>query len=133
MAKSNEPYTEEEQEPNRMRSIDIRGVNAPPKSAKVLADRGYGCESGSEDTTISIKAVRGSGLGMNQRATEECSQKDRFRDGTTRGERAEVADGRKNRRHKVSLLFPLMRYSFGCMNLAIRKMRLRAWQQSSVS
>jgi len=48
-----------------MLSIDIRGVNAPPKSAKVWVDQGYGCENGLEDTTISIKAVRGSGLGMN--------------------------------------------------------------------
>jgi hypothetical protein len=48
-----------------MRSIDIREVNAPLKSAKVLVDRGYGCESGSKDTTISRKAVTRSGLGMN--------------------------------------------------------------------
>ncbi len=56
---------EEEQKRNRLLSIDIREVNAPLKSAKVLVDRGCGCKSGLEDTTISIKAVRGGGLGIN--------------------------------------------------------------------
>jgi hypothetical protein len=61
MEKPDESHTEEEQERNRLLSIDIRRVNAPLKSAKVLVDRGYGCESGSEGTTISIKVVKGSG------------------------------------------------------------------------
>ncbi|RLG31396.1 hypothetical protein DRO03_01210 [Methanosarcinales archaeon] len=48
-----------------MRSIDIKGANAPPKFAKALADQEYGCESGLEDITIPIKAVKRSGFGMN--------------------------------------------------------------------
>ena len=83
MAKPNETYTEEEQKRNRLRSIDIREANAPQKFVKALADQGYGCKNGLEDTTIPIKTAKRSGLGMNQRATEECSQKNRFGGGTT--------------------------------------------------
>ena len=54
-----------------MRSIDIRGVNAPPKFAKALADQEYGCESGLEDMTIPIKAVKRSGFGMNAEGIED--------------------------------------------------------------
>ncbi len=32
-----------------MRSIDIKGVNDPPKSAKVLADQDHGCKNGLGD------------------------------------------------------------------------------------
>ena len=32
-----------------MWSIDIKDVNAPPKSAKVLADQECGCVNGSEE------------------------------------------------------------------------------------
>ncbi len=34
-----------------MRSIDIRGANDPPKSAKVLAGQGHGCKNGLGDIT----------------------------------------------------------------------------------
>jgi len=45
-----------------MRSIDISEANAPPKSAKVLADQEYGCGNGSEDTTIPRRVVIQGGL-----------------------------------------------------------------------
>ena len=44
-----------------MRSIDIKGANAPPKSTKVLAGQDHGCKNGLGDTKASIKAVRRSG------------------------------------------------------------------------
>jgi len=40
-----------------MRSIDIREANAPPKSAKVLADQECGCGNGFEGTTIPRRVV----------------------------------------------------------------------------
>ena len=69
MEKPDESHTEEEQERNRLLSIDIRRVNAPLKSAKVLVDRGYGCESGSEGTTISVTSspLQVTGLPASQR------------------------------------------------------------------
>nr|QNO47742.1 hypothetical protein KOFJCHGD_00007 [Methanosarcinales archaeon ANME-2c ERB4] len=63
MAKPNEQYTEEERinAANRYQ----RGER-PSKICKSLGgSRVKACENGLEDTTISIKAVRGSGLGMN--------------------------------------------------------------------
>jgi hypothetical protein len=131
MAKPNESHTEEEQE--RIDAVNrYQRVNAPPKFAKALVDRGYGCESGSGDTIISIKAVRGSGSGMNQRATEECSQKDGFGDGTTRGERTEVALWREKPKIQSIVALEPMRYDSGCMNSVTQKMRPQAWQQSNV-
>ena len=44
-----------------MRSIDIREANAPPKSAKVLADQKCGRKNGSEDTTIPRRVVKRGG------------------------------------------------------------------------
>ena len=44
-----------------MRSIDIIEANAPPKSAKVLADQECGYKNGSKNTTIPGRVVRRSG------------------------------------------------------------------------
>ena len=48
-----------------MRSIDISKANAPPKSAKVLADQECGCGNGLEDTTIPRRVVRRGGSRKN--------------------------------------------------------------------
>jgi hypothetical protein len=44
-----------------MQSIDIKGANDPPKSAKILAGQDHGCKNGLGDTRPSLKAVRRSG------------------------------------------------------------------------
>jgi hypothetical protein len=62
MVKPNEPYTEEEQK--RINAVNRHYMGERPSKI---------CESGLEGMTIPIKAVKRSGFGMNQRATEECS------------------------------------------------------------
>ena len=85
-----------------MRSIDISKANAPPKSAKVLADQECGYGNGLEDTTIPRRVVRRGGSRKNPEQQRMFTGK-RFGDKTTCCERAKVTLGRGNRRHKVSL------------------------------